>query len=111
MVTSAGAALGPLLAGVISPTGWKNVFYMLITADVLACLVRILLISDQTSLPPHELDSIKNIVFTVLDPTRLQRGPGLVWTQLQSQRVSVTMATLASRRRASFFIVYFRLHV
>uniref|UniRef100_A0A8C7ZU28 Glucose-6-phosphate exchanger SLC37A2 n=1 Tax=Oryzias sinensis TaxID=183150 RepID=A0A8C7ZU28_9TELE len=41
---SIGAALGPLLAGVISPTGWKNVFYMLITADVLACLVRVLLI-------------------------------------------------------------------
>lgn len=37
---SAGAALGPLLAGVISPTGWNNVFYMLISADVLACLVR-----------------------------------------------------------------------
>uniref|UniRef100_A0A8C7ZT35 Glucose-6-phosphate exchanger SLC37A2 n=1 Tax=Oryzias sinensis TaxID=183150 RepID=A0A8C7ZT35_9TELE len=108
---SIGAALGPLLAGVISPTGWKNVFYMLITADVLACLVRVLLISEHTSLPPHKLDSIKKIVFTVLDPTRLQRGPGLVWTQLQSQRVSVTMATLASRRRASFFIVYFRLHV
>uniref|UniRef100_A0A8C6WEX2 Glucose-6-phosphate exchanger SLC37A2 n=1 Tax=Neogobius melanostomus TaxID=47308 RepID=A0A8C6WEX2_9GOBI len=36
---SVGAALGPLLAGVISPTGWNNVFYMLITADVLACLV------------------------------------------------------------------------
>lgn len=37
---AAGAALGPLLAGVISPTGWNNVFYMLISADVLACLVR-----------------------------------------------------------------------
>uniref|UniRef100_A0A8C4GUN2 Glucose-6-phosphate exchanger SLC37A2 n=1 Tax=Dicentrarchus labrax TaxID=13489 RepID=A0A8C4GUN2_DICLA len=35
---SIGAALGPLLAGVISPTGWNNVFYMLISADVLACL-------------------------------------------------------------------------
>lgn len=34
-----GAALGPLLAGLISPTGWNNVFYMLIAADVLACLV------------------------------------------------------------------------
>lgn len=34
-----GAALGPLLAGLISPTGWNNVFYMLISADVLACLV------------------------------------------------------------------------
>lgn len=38
----AGAALGPLLAGLISPTGWNNVFYMLISADVLACLVRLL---------------------------------------------------------------------
>uniref|UniRef100_A0A669BAQ3 Glucose-6-phosphate exchanger SLC37A2 n=1 Tax=Oreochromis niloticus TaxID=8128 RepID=A0A669BAQ3_ORENI len=35
---SIGAALGPLLAGVISPSGWNNVFYMLISADVLACL-------------------------------------------------------------------------
>ncbi|XP_041808550.1 glucose-6-phosphate exchanger SLC37A2 [Chelmon rostratus] len=35
---SIGAAIGPLLAGVISPTGWNNVFYMLISADVLACL-------------------------------------------------------------------------
>ncbi|NXK00827.1 G6PT3 protein, partial [Corythaixoides concolor] len=35
---SIGAALGPLLAGLISPTGWNNVFYMLIAADVLACL-------------------------------------------------------------------------
>uniref|UniRef100_A0A8C0G193 Glucose-6-phosphate exchanger SLC37A2 n=1 Tax=Chelonoidis abingdonii TaxID=106734 RepID=A0A8C0G193_CHEAB len=33
---SVGAALGPLLAGLISPTGWNNVFYMLITADILA---------------------------------------------------------------------------
>ncbi|XP_005378512.1 PREDICTED: sugar phosphate exchanger 2 isoform X2 [Chinchilla lanigera] len=36
---SVGAALGPLLAGLISPTGWNNVFYMLISADVLACLL------------------------------------------------------------------------
>lgn len=39
-VCSVGAALGPLLAGLISPTGWNNVFYMLISADILACLVR-----------------------------------------------------------------------
>lgn len=38
-VCCAGAALGPLLAGLISPSGWNNVFYMLISADVLACLV------------------------------------------------------------------------
>ncbi|XP_044274574.1 glucose-6-phosphate exchanger SLC37A2-like [Varanus komodoensis] len=36
---SVGAALEPLLAGVISSTGWDNVFYMLIAADVLACLL------------------------------------------------------------------------
>ncbi|XP_067166294.1 glucose-6-phosphate exchanger SLC37A2 isoform X2 [Apteryx mantelli] len=36
---SIGAALGPLLAGLISPTGWTNVFYMLIAADVSACLL------------------------------------------------------------------------
>ncbi|KAJ8388323.1 hypothetical protein AAFF_G00134770 [Aldrovandia affinis] len=36
---SVGAALGPLLAGLISPTGWNNVFYMLITADICACLL------------------------------------------------------------------------
>ena len=39
LVFPAGAALGPLLAGLISPTGWNNVFYMLIAADVLACLL------------------------------------------------------------------------
>uniref|UniRef100_A0A8C9TW38 Glucose-6-phosphate exchanger SLC37A2 n=1 Tax=Scleropages formosus TaxID=113540 RepID=A0A8C9TW38_SCLFO len=36
---SIGAALGPLLAGLISPTGWNNVFYMLIIADICACLL------------------------------------------------------------------------
>lgn len=36
---SMGAALGPLLTGIISPTGWDNVFYMLITADVLAAIL------------------------------------------------------------------------
>uniref|UniRef100_A0A673IU49 Glucose-6-phosphate exchanger SLC37A2 n=1 Tax=Sinocyclocheilus rhinocerous TaxID=307959 RepID=A0A673IU49_9TELE len=44
---SIGAAVGPLLAGLISPTGWNNVFYMLISADVLACLVRLQLISSK----------------------------------------------------------------
>lgn len=34
---SIGAALGPLLAGVLSD--WNNVFYMLITSDLLACLL------------------------------------------------------------------------
>ncbi|XP_059484180.1 glucose-6-phosphate exchanger SLC37A2 isoform X2 [Neocloeon triangulifer] len=36
---SIGAAVGPLLAGVISSTGWKNVFYMLMISDVLALVL------------------------------------------------------------------------
>uniref|UniRef100_A0A672ZDI2 Glucose-6-phosphate exchanger SLC37A2 n=1 Tax=Sphaeramia orbicularis TaxID=375764 RepID=A0A672ZDI2_9TELE len=47
---SIGAALGPLLAGLISPTGWNNVFYMLISADMLACLV-----SNSTELVKKQL--------------------------------------------------------
>ncbi|XP_007945500.1 glucose-6-phosphate exchanger SLC37A1 [Orycteropus afer afer] len=41
---SVGAALGPLLAGLISPSGWNNVFYMLMFADACAllCLVRLI---------------------------------------------------------------------
>lgn len=34
-----GAALGPLLAGLLSPSGWNNVFYMLMFADACALLV------------------------------------------------------------------------
>lgn len=36
---SMGAALGPLLTGIISPTGWNNVFYMLISADLFAAIL------------------------------------------------------------------------
>ncbi|XP_048589045.1 glucose-6-phosphate exchanger SLC37A2 isoform X2 [Nematostella vectensis] len=35
---SLGAALGPLLTGIISPSGWNNVYYMLICADMLAAV-------------------------------------------------------------------------
>ncbi|XP_072900865.1 glucose-6-phosphate exchanger SLC37A1-like isoform X2 [Hemitrygon akajei] len=41
---SIGAALGPLLAGLISPTGWNNVFYMLMVADAFALLLLLRLI-------------------------------------------------------------------
>ncbi|XP_064434566.1 glucose-6-phosphate exchanger SLC37A1 isoform X7 [Mirounga angustirostris] len=37
---SVGAALGPLLAGLLSPSGWNNVFYMLMFADACALLVQ-----------------------------------------------------------------------
>ncbi|KAG7260677.1 hypothetical protein CRUP_015499 [Coryphaenoides rupestris] len=36
---SVGAAVGPLLAGVLSAGGWDQVFYMLMTADFLALLL------------------------------------------------------------------------
>uniref|UniRef100_A0A673IPW2 Solute carrier family 37 member 1 n=1 Tax=Sinocyclocheilus rhinocerous TaxID=307959 RepID=A0A673IPW2_9TELE len=36
---SVGAAVGPLLAGLLSSQGWDQVFYMLMTADFLALLV------------------------------------------------------------------------
>uniref|UniRef100_A0A6Q2YSI1 Major facilitator superfamily (MFS) profile domain-containing protein n=1 Tax=Esox lucius TaxID=8010 RepID=A0A6Q2YSI1_ESOLU len=36
---SVGAAIGPLLAGVLSSRGWDQVFYMLMAADFLALLV------------------------------------------------------------------------
>ncbi|XP_018420480.1 PREDICTED: glucose-6-phosphate exchanger SLC37A2 isoform X1 [Nanorana parkeri] len=35
---SIGAALGPTLASILSSKGWNYVFYMLIAADLLACL-------------------------------------------------------------------------
>lgn len=50
---SVGAALGPLLTGVISPTGWQNVFYMLIGANICAMifLCRLVLKEVQGFLP------------------------------------------------------------
>uniref|UniRef100_A0A8C1KHE2 Solute carrier family 37 member 1 n=1 Tax=Cyprinus carpio TaxID=7962 RepID=A0A8C1KHE2_CYPCA len=38
---SVGAAVGPLLAGLLSAQGWDQVFYMLMTADFLALLVKL----------------------------------------------------------------------
>lgn len=48
---SVGAALGPLLAGLISPSGWSNVFYMLMFADACALLFLIRLIHKELSCP------------------------------------------------------------
>ncbi|XP_032315051.1 glucose-6-phosphate exchanger SLC37A1 isoform X4 [Camelus ferus] len=45
------AALGPLLAGLISPSGWSNVFYMLMFADACALLFLIRLIHKELSCP------------------------------------------------------------
>ncbi|XP_061856737.1 glucose-6-phosphate exchanger SLC37A1 isoform X1 [Colius striatus] len=44
---SVGAALGPLLAGLISPSGWNNVFYMLMVSDACALLFLLRLIQKE----------------------------------------------------------------
>ncbi|XP_059895843.1 glucose-6-phosphate exchanger SLC37A1 isoform X1 [Gadus macrocephalus] len=44
---SVGAAVGPLLAGVLSAGGWDQVFYMLMTADFLALLFLLRLVKKE----------------------------------------------------------------
>uniref|UniRef100_A0A3Q1AZJ7 Major facilitator superfamily (MFS) profile domain-containing protein n=1 Tax=Amphiprion ocellaris TaxID=80972 RepID=A0A3Q1AZJ7_AMPOC len=46
---SVGAALGPLLAGLLSAGGWDQVFYMLMTADFLALLLLLRLVTKEVS--------------------------------------------------------------
>ncbi|XP_060054766.1 glucose-6-phosphate exchanger SLC37A1 [Erinaceus europaeus] len=48
---SVGAALGPLLAGLISPSGWSKVFDMLVCADACALLFLTRLIHKELSCP------------------------------------------------------------
>ncbi|XP_052254526.1 glucose-6-phosphate exchanger SLC37A2-like isoform X2 [Dreissena polymorpha] len=47
---SVGAALGPLFAGVISKTGWNNVFWMLIGCDILAIVFLVRLVYKEIKL-------------------------------------------------------------
>ncbi|XP_056611569.1 glucose-6-phosphate exchanger SLC37A1 [Triplophysa dalaica] len=44
---SVGAAVGPLLAGLLSSRGWNQVFYMLMTADFLALLLLLRLVMKE----------------------------------------------------------------
>lgn len=46
---SIGAAVGPLMAGMISSGGWNNVFYMLIVADIVAMLLLTRLVKKEFS--------------------------------------------------------------
>lgn len=46
---SIGAAVGPLLAGLVSGTGWQNVFYMLMISDVLALVFLVRLVGKEIS--------------------------------------------------------------
>nr|CAB3266253.1 sugar phosphate exchanger 2 [Phallusia mammillata] len=44
---SIGAAIGPFLTGLILPTGWRNVFYMLIASNLLAVVLLLRLITKE----------------------------------------------------------------
>lgn len=46
---SIGAAVGPFIAGLVSGSGWQNVFYMLIASDVIALLLLLRLVSRELS--------------------------------------------------------------
>lgn len=46
---SLGAAVGPFLAGFFSATSWEHVFYMLITADLLALILLLRLSAKEIS--------------------------------------------------------------
>ncbi|XP_058834501.1 glucose-6-phosphate exchanger SLC37A2 isoform X2 [Topomyia yanbarensis] len=44
---SIGAAVGPLFAGLVSSSGWENVFYMLIASDLCALLLLLRLVGKE----------------------------------------------------------------
>ncbi|XP_078119166.1 glucose-6-phosphate exchanger SLC37A1 isoform X3 [Sander vitreus] len=57
---SVGAALGPLLAGLLSAGGWDRVFYMLMTADFLALLLLLRLVTKElTSTKPRPISAVE----------------------------------------------------
>ncbi|KAM9364403.1 glucose-6-phosphate exchanger SLC37A1 isoform 2-T2 [Pholidichthys leucotaenia] len=57
---SVGAALGPLLAGLLSARGWDQVFYMLMTADFLALLLLLRLVTKElVSSKSHPISSVE----------------------------------------------------
>ncbi|XP_046666182.1 glucose-6-phosphate exchanger SLC37A2 isoform X3 [Homalodisca vitripennis] len=54
---SIGAAVGPLLAGVVSQWGWNKVFYMLMASDVLALVLLVRLVKREIRPPPSHADT------------------------------------------------------
>ncbi|XP_030580299.1 glucose-6-phosphate exchanger SLC37A1 [Archocentrus centrarchus] len=57
---SVGAALGPLLAGLLSAGGWDRVFYMLMTADFLALLLLLRLVTKELfSSKSHPISTVE----------------------------------------------------
>ncbi|XP_035994645.1 glucose-6-phosphate exchanger SLC37A1 isoform X4 [Fundulus heteroclitus] len=63
---SVGAAVGPLLAGLLSAGGWDQVFYMLMTADFLALLAEGAL-STLVALLPHTQTPLKQKFLAAYD--------------------------------------------
>ncbi|KAA8588462.1 hypothetical protein FQN60_001656 [Etheostoma spectabile] len=62
-----GAALGPLLAGLLSAGGWDRVFYMLMTADFLALLLLLRLVSKElTSTKSRPISAVEVMFLTAL---------------------------------------------
>ncbi|XP_045909250.1 glucose-6-phosphate exchanger SLC37A1 [Micropterus dolomieu] len=57
---SVGAAVGPLLAGLLATGGWNQVFYMLMTADFLALLLLLRLVSKELcSAKAHPISAVE----------------------------------------------------
>lgn len=71
-----GAAVGPLLAGLLSAHGWDQVFYMLMTADFFALLVS----TAQVGAVTRVLLSLFNLYYRV----RLQLLLRLVFKEMRS---------------------------
>lgn len=46
---SIGAAVGPLFAGLVSSSGWENVFHMLIASDIIALLLLLRLVTKEVT--------------------------------------------------------------
>ncbi len=46
---SIGAAVGPLIAGLVQSGGWENVFYMLISSNILALVLLFRLVKKEFS--------------------------------------------------------------
>lgn len=46
---SLGAAVGPFLAGFFSASGWENVFYMLVIANIMAFVLLLRLVTKEIS--------------------------------------------------------------
>lgn len=46
---SIGAAVGPLIAGLVQSGGWENVFYMLIASNIMAMILLLRLVKKELS--------------------------------------------------------------